>query len=693
MKKGLNFDKITMGVCYYPEHWDPGMWREDLDRMLSCGISVVRIAEFAWNCFEPEDGQYTFALFDSFMEICSEVGMKVIFCTPTATPPVWLSEKYPEILNADIDGNLLYPGIRRHYNMNSPVYREYTRRITEKLAEHYAGHPCVIGWQLDNEINCEINKYYSESDHKAFREYMKRKYKTLDALNEAMGTIVWNQTYTDWEQVHLKRRNPHTGETNPHMQMEEDRFIADTVYDYFKLQADIIRKWQAAYGVEDRFITTNGLFGIVDYHRLVGDVLDFICFDNYPAFSFAVDRDPKAGNGLKDRNSSFNLTRTRSISANFGIMEQQSGAGGWNCRMKMPMPKPGQMRLWALQRVAHGADFVSFFRWRTARVGTEIYWHGLLDYDNRDNRRIRELKQFGEDIEKLASLAGSKVRRKVAILMDYDNEWDSMHDIWHGPSAAISHDGWFCYLEKNHIPFDFVYVNDNTTAEDLADYEAVIYPHATIFTPARHAAVKAYLEQGGKAIFGCRGGYKTPELHCLDIPMPGLIADLCGAYVQEYTCLSPFDDTLCITCGGKTAETAEFVDMLEVTDGEVYGTFSQPESVEVPSHFVGTPAIVGKKVGEGRCYYLGSAFKEDMAGLAAELLELQADELPVELPAELEIVVREDAGANYYFILNYAAKSGSVQVKKPLTDMLTGETVCGEAAIGGYDVLILKEEK
>lgn len=396
----LKMDHITLGVCYYPEHWPEDMWQADLQEMKRCGIEVIRIAEFAWNKFEPQEGVYTFDFFDRFMEVAEKKGMKVIFCTPTATPPLWLTEKYPEVLNADLDGNTYYHGTRRHYNLTSPVYREFSRKITEKLAEHYVNHPWIIGWQLDNEINCEMDVYYSESDHTAFRRYMKKKYETLERLNEAMGTVFWNQTYTDWEQVHLTRRTNTYGQTNPHFQLEEKRFIAASAAEFFHIQSEVIRKWQKKYGREDQFITTNGLFRHIDYQQVVDESMDFITFDNYPAFAYENILVPEQTNGMKDRNSSQMLARTRSISPVFGIMEQQSGAGGWNCRMMMPMPKPGQMRLWSLQAIAHGADFVSYFRWRTATVGTEIYWHGLHDYDNRENRRVRELIQTAETVKK-----------------------------------------------------------------------------------------------------------------------------------------------------------------------------------------------------------------------------------------------------------------------------------------------------
>ena len=137
MRKRLNAEHLTLGVCYYPEHWDSGMWRDDLRRMREIGVEVVRIAEFAWNKLEPTEGHFTFDFFDTFMDMTVEEGIKVIFCTPSATPPMWMCEKYPEILNAAIDGDLIYPGTRRHANLNSEKYRYFCERITEKIAAHY----------------------------------------------------------------------------------------------------------------------------------------------------------------------------------------------------------------------------------------------------------------------------------------------------------------------------------------------------------------------------------------------------------------------------------------------------------------------------------------------------------------------------------------------------------------------------
>ncbi|MBP3542607.1 MAG: beta-galactosidase, partial [Lachnospiraceae bacterium] len=426
MRQIINGKAVTLGTCYYPEHWPQELWREDLLRMKEVGIEVIRIAEFAWSKIELHEGEFDYSFFDSFLDLAEEVGMKVIFCTPTATPPAWLTHKYPEVLNANMQGNLYCHGARRHYNYNSPVYREKAAIITEKSAEHYGNRKCIIGWQLDNEFNCENSEFYSESDSKAFRVFLQKKYGDLDTLNEAWGTVFWNQTYTDWEEVDVPRMT-NSNSTNPHRVLDYKRFVSESVCSFAKLQSDILRK----YIKEEDFITTNGVFGNINYQRLNSESLDFMTYDSYPNFAYCLS-DYNENDKLKDRKWSRNLTEIRAISDNFGIMEQQSGANGWNTHMEAPTPRPGQLTLWTMQSIAHGADFISYFRWRTATMGTELYWHGILDYSGRENRRLREVREVYGKLQNMKGLAGTKYHAEVAVLKDYDNVWDADTDVWHG---------------------------------------------------------------------------------------------------------------------------------------------------------------------------------------------------------------------------------------------------------------------
>lgn len=684
-EKSINLEKLTMGVCYYPEHWPESLWEGDLERMLDHGIEIIRIAEFAWNKFEPIEGEFTFDFFDKFIDLAHKKGMKIIFCTPTATPPAWLTNKYPEVLNAKEDGTLYRHGMRRHYNYNSKVYKDFTARIVEKIAAHYCSHPSIVGWQIDNEFNCEMHLFYSEADHKAFRAYLKDKFKTLEALNDAMGTTFWNQTYTDWEEIYLTRPTV-SNSNNPHLSLEEKRFISHSTIAFCKLQADIIKKYKP----ENQFITTNGIFGHLDSHEMTATALDFITYDSYPNFAFDMTSDPKKPGNLNDRRSSWSLTKARSISPNFGIMEQQSGPGGWDTRMKQPSPKPGQMRLWTFQSLAHGADFISYFRWRTCWIGTEIYWHGLNDYSNEPNRRLSELKLIRDDMKKISQIAGSRYEAKIALVKDYDNEWDGEQDKWHGPLDSFSDNGWFTAAQLTHTPLDFLYLRNSitrkTTLDDLTKYDLLIYPHATILTKETASLLKDYVAQGGTLIMGSRTGYKDEFGRCPMRPMPGFAAEICGVKVTDYTQLGPFDDQEYAVWNNEEIEAPVFNDILEAKDGaKVLAYFKG-------NYYDGAPALIVNKIGNGNAYYFGAGFSTQTAEVFLEKLGYtEPYSHIIELPKEGELAIRSINGKKYIFILNYMPHNIEINIKTPMADLLTGNILSGTVTLERYGIMVLEK--
>ena len=680
MNSSQNFKwaEMTMGVCYYPEQWDKQLWEDDLARMLGVGITVIRVAEFAWNKFEPTEGKFTFDFFDEFLELCGSMGMKVILGTPTATPPAWLTQKYPEVLNAAVDGVLYRHGGRKHYNYNSPVYQKLSARIVEQMAEHYGSHPAVVGWQVDNELNCETCEFYSGTDSAAFRTSLKNKYGTLDTLNQAWGTVFWNQTYTDWEEVYVPRPTLNQG-INPHMHLDYFRFISDSTLKYCGMQADIIRRYKKP---ED-FITTNGMFWNVDNHRMEKDCLDVYTYDSYPSFAFGLDRDPKTADDLNDRRWSMHLNEVRSICPHFGIMEQQSGANGWTTRMEGPAPRPGQLALWAMQSVAHGADFISFFRWRTAAVGTEIYWHGILDYDNRDNRKIREVREFYRKFKALDAICASDYKASFALVKDYDNEWDAVADAWHRRVEILSGQEIFIASELNHTPYDIVYLQEDSGLDDLTGYPVLFYPHPVLAEEGRVKLLKAYVEQGGTLIIGCRAGYKDMSGHCVMLPQPGLCQELTGSDVRDFTFASPAEEPVTALWGDDILEMPLFNDILKPLEGAAvlarYGN----------GYYKGEAALVENRIGKGRVLHLGSAFsRKNVKMLLREtgILEPFAD--IIDAPQELEVVMREKGDRRFLFALNYQPETVSFVLRKKGVMMDTGEAAEGEVHLPAFGTAV-----
>ncbi|MBJ6361151.1 beta-galactosidase [Paenibacillus sp. GCM10012307] len=696
MGKSLKTDRFTLGVCYYPEHWDEALWEEDFQRMKAMRFDIIRIAEFAWAIFEPEEGRYDFSLFDRALDAAHRHGLKVIMGTPTATPPAWLTTKYPEVLNATIDGLPYHHGARRHYNYSSTKYRELCANIVRRMAVHFKDHPAIVGWQIDNEFNCQIDTYYAEADHLAFREWLKRKYGTLDKLNQAWGTVFWSQTYTDWEQVHLTRRVV-SNTPNPHQALDEKRFISDNTIDFAKVQTDILRDI-----APHHWLTTNGLFGHLDSHRLTDEQLDFFSYDTYPLFA-TIFNDPNEEEPLLDRKWSLNLSAVRDVSPNFCVMEQQSGPGGWTNSIELPTPEPGQMRLWTYQSIAHGADMVLFFRWRTATVGTEMYWHGINDYHNQPNRRVAEATIIGEELQRLGEgLVGRRYVAEVALLDDYDNEWDGEHDTYPGALRGASYGAWYKQLQYRHIPADRVKLRTGVGLDELRKYKFVVYPHPAILTEETAMLLKEYVKGGGKVVFGARTGYKDETGRCRMMPFPGYAAELCGIHLEDFTRIAGtvkpalvrmVGEAAGLTAGAVAEAASEFPaikfnDIIAVDQPSV-----TVEAEYTTAYYAGKPAMTCNRVGAGEAWYYGAAFSEAVVDKLINRLGLQS---PVadwcELPRQVELAVRvDDAGEAWHFLLNYGANEAYIRVAEEVEDVISGEWLTGDATIPGYGVRILRK--
>lgn len=680
-EQGYRWKELCLGTCYYPEHWNKTLWREDLRRMLEVGIGTIRIGEFAWSKVEPREGEFTYEFFDEFLEVVAETPMKVIFGTPTATPPAWLTEKYPEVLNCRMDGVKYRHGMRRHYNYNSPVYQELSRRIVEKFGSHYAGHQSVIGWQIDNEINCETGDFYSESDTAAFREFLRAKYGTLEAMNEAWGAVFWNQEYTAWEEVYVPRVTIHDS-TNPHQTLDYIRFVSDSAVRFCKMQSDILRK----YVKPGDFITTNGMFQHLDNHRMTDEALDVYTYDSYPNFAYCLGEDPRHSGHLNDRRWSDKLTEVRSICPHFGIMEQQSGANGWNTRMEAPAPKPGQMTLWAMQSVAHGADYVSFFRWRTCTKGTEIYWHGILDYDNRDNRKLAEVKQIHRRMEKLREMTGADYLASFGVVRDYSNVWDAEVDRWHQRLTWSSEEEIFTGAQQSHTPMDYVYLLDSTESSELLRYPVLIYPHGEILTERSAALLREYVAGGGCLIIGARTGQKDETGQCVMRPMPGLLAEISGSDVEEFTFVGPMDDPVAMDWDGRRVETGIFNDILKPV-GENAQVLARYDG----NYYKGSPALIENSYGAGRVLHFGGTFtRENVKAILAYAGVLEPWRNLVELPESCELAVRGKDGVKYLLVLNYAWEPREITVREPVTDLDTGELVRGSVLLKAFETRVYR---
>lgn len=677
-KQRFQWGHMTTGVCYYPEHWPKELWGTDLERIKAAGLSTVRIGEFAWALLEPEEGVFQFDFFDEFLELCREKGVQAILGTPTATPPAWLTHKYPETLNHTREGVAYRHGGRRHYTYNAPVYQRLCARIVEQTARRYGPHPAVVGWQVDNELNCELDEFYSPADDAAFRAFLQDKYGTLERLNEAWGTVFWSQTYTDWEQLACPGPVPNDG-YNPSMLLDYRRFVSDSARRFCKLQADIIRQYKKP----GDFITTNGLFGHLDNHRMAEESLDVYTYDSYPGMAFGLGREPWASSDLNDRKWSRNLIETRSVCPHFGIMEQQSGASGWADRLEGPAPRPGQLTLWAMQSVAQGADFISFFRWRTCTFGTEMYWHGILDYDSRDGRKLAEVMDLCQKLRTLDPVCGAENVGAFALIKDYDNEWDMDADAWHRWVGRTSEKEIFAASELYHTPYDIVYLREGTAAAELERYPVAIYPHPVLMDGTRAALLERYVEQGGTLIVGCRSGYKDLTGKCVMLPQPGLLQKLTGTDVRDFTFVSPNEDETFAEWDGRRLDTPVFNDILTpLEDTRVLARYGN-------SYYAGEAALTEHPCGKGRVLHLGSTFtRETVRRLLDYAGVLEPFRRWIQAPEGVEVVLRQKGGRRSLFVLNFQPTPQRIALMQEATLLYTGQEVQGEVVLPPYGTAV-----
>lgn len=342
--------------------------------------------------------------------------------------------------------------------------------------------------------------------------------------------------------------------------------------------------------------------------------------------------------------------------------------------------------LWAMQSIAHGADFVSFFRWRTATVGTEIYWHGILDYDNRDNRKLAEVGQVWQRVQKLQTLGGSKYVAAVGMLRDYDNLWDADADVWHRRLIKASEKDIFAAAQLSHTPLDMVDLRDETEAVELEQYKVLFYPHPLILTEARAKVLTEYVEHGGTLVIGARTGQKNIHGHCVMAPMPGLLSELTGTDVREFTFIGPADEPARMTWGEQQLGAGIFNDVLETCAGDV-----ETLAVYASNYYAGSPALTERKVGRGRVLHFGGTFER---GTVDKLLDYLAVREPwadvIRLPQDCEIAVREKAGVKHLIVLHYGWTETEIELCQTVTDVDDGQSVRGCVQLKPFETKVYR---
>ena len=520
-----------LGACYYPEHWPEPLWAEDARRMRDMGIGYVRIGEFAWSRIEPEPGLIELDWLRRSMDVLHAAGLKIVLGTPTATPPKWLIDQHPEILPVDREGRTRNFGSRRHYTFSSAVYRKESRRICEVIARALGTHPGLVGWQTDNEFGCHDTVLsWGEVDLKAFQGWLRRRYQSPDQLNAAWGNVFWSMELTRFDQVAIP--NATVTEANPAARLDYWRFASDQVAEFHRDQAEILRAHSPG-----RFITHNfmGFFNEFD-HFALSDDMDLASWDSYPIgfverFPFTDAERARWAHTSHPDIAPFHHDLYRAVGrGRWWVMEQQPGPVNW--APWNPVPRKGQIRIFTWEALAHGAEVVTYFRWRQAPFGQEQMHAGLnLPNNGGLSQGGIEATVVGEELRALGPLPAS-TRAHVALVYDYEAYWITRIQPQGADFDYVALTfRWYEAVRRLGLDVDMV-----PPGGDLTGYDLVLAPTLPHISDAAANALAACPAQ---MLFGPRTGSKTRSFSIPDNLPPGPLADLIPMLVREVSSLRP----------------------------------------------------------------------------------------------------------------------------------------------------------
>ena len=665
--KPRNGHFVGLGGAFYPEHHPRRTWPAWVRRIADAGLSFVRMGEFAWDKFEPREGHYDFDWFDEVLARLDARGIRVILCTPTAVPPRWACEKYPEIFPVLEDGRTYGFGVRRYTCPTSIAYHRLSEGIVTEMARRYGRSPQILAWQIDNEVGHPF--CFCERCRTHFQEWCHRRYGTIAAYNDALCTHFFGQTLTEFGQIPFPTTANHPGQWLIYHQFFSDQTIA-----CFRLQADTLR----AGGVRAP-ITTNMMCTWHGYdHEAMARHLDVVAADHYGLGPNPLFGEPFA-------NEAFVSAYLRGIQhgqRNIWFHEFQCAGG----------PLPGRVRWNVLTQMGMGADLINFFRFDAPPSGCEREGSGMIGVHGQPGRVFGEVRRLARETAAVARVTAgtTAAAAEVAILYTHDNHCEFARTPKTAAFGGRFGNGYSVHLAehyqaiaKQNIPCDIVYPND-----DLSRYRVIVVPALFIVRQELADKLDQYVRTGGTLVLTRFSGYADASGRLFDQPVPGPLARICGIEVLDSRDTTADEGTRLVAVRDDFAfapiKALSSMDEIRVRakDVEVLAEYDSP-------FFRKVPAATRWNRGRGRGYYLGALLTQEGYDAFYQALARDCRLRPLlDLPAGVYVTARQHGRRRVYFINNPSPQSRTLELKKPLKHALTGQPLAPKLRLAPFDVIV-----
>ncbi|MNW28904.1 Beta-galactosidase BgaP [compost metagenome] len=669
--------KVFYGGDYNPEQWSKDIHTEDLRLFKLAGIDMATINVFSWAKNQPDEATYQFEWLDELIDSLYANGIYICLATSTAAHPAWMAKRYPDVLRVDADGRKRKFGGRHNSCPNSPTYRKYAEQIADRLAGRYQDHPAVLVWHVSNEYGGEC---YCEHCETAFRVWLKKRYRTLEDLNRAWNTSFWGHTFYDWDEIVLPSNlSEHWGNNKSNFQgisLDYSRFNSDSLLECYLLEYHAIKRH-----IPESIITTNlmGFYKELDYFKWAQH-LDIVSWDSYPAldtpFSFtAMAHDLMRG--LKDGQS-------------FMLMEQTPSQQNW-----MPynsLKRPGVMRLWSYQSIAHGADTVLFFQLRRSIGACEKYHGAVIEHAGHEHTRVfREVTQLGAELKTLGDATlDASVPSRVAVIFDWNNWWAIEKSS--GPTVALK------YLEQIHKYYkaffdQHIQVDIISPSTEFNKYDIVIAPVLYMVKEGVAERLEQFVEQGGTFLTTFFSGIVDEHDLVTLGGYPGKLRKLLGIWVEEIDALLPTQQNRIVlkekigllegsyACG-------LLCDLLHTEGADTLAVYGE-------DFYQGMPALTRNRLGNGAAWYVATdPDQEFLYGLVTSICTELGIRAPLTAPDNVEISIRSKEGMDYIFVMNHSREPQQYHIQEgTVFELISSQEYSGEVTIAGHDVHILRRSQ